>query len=93
VKPLMDKGLIKGGSLENALVVRGEQVLSKEALRFKDEFVRHKILDIVGDLALFGRPIRGTRHRDQAGPRTEYRNFAPRLQSSMRRRWPWCHRQ
>jgi UDP-3-O-[3-hydroxymyristoyl] N-acetylglucosamine deacetylase/3-hydroxyacyl-[acyl-carrier-protein] dehydratase len=59
VKPLMDKGLIKGGSLENALVVRGEQVLSKEALRFKDEFVRHKILDIVGDLALFGRSIRG----------------------------------
>jgi UDP-3-O-[3-hydroxymyristoyl] N-acetylglucosamine deacetylase/3-hydroxyacyl-[acyl-carrier-protein] dehydratase len=59
VKPLMDKGLIKGGSLENALVVRGEQVLSKEALRFKDEFVRHKMLDIVGDLALFGRPIRG----------------------------------
>lgn len=59
VKPLMDKGLIKGGSLENALVIRGEQVLSKEALRFKDEFVRHKILDIVGDLALFGRPIRG----------------------------------
>lgn len=59
VKPLMDKGLIKGGSLENALVVRGEQVLSKEALRFKDEFVRHKILDVVGDLALFGRAIRG----------------------------------
>jgi UDP-3-O-[3-hydroxymyristoyl] N-acetylglucosamine deacetylase/3-hydroxyacyl-[acyl-carrier-protein] dehydratase len=59
VKPLMEKGLIKGGSLENALVVRGEQVLSKEALRFQDEFVRHKILDVVGDLALFGRPIRG----------------------------------
>ncbi len=59
VKPLMDKGLIKGGSLENALVVRGEQVLAKEALRFRDEFVRHKVLDIVGDLALFGRPIRG----------------------------------
>src|SRR5438552_1059485 len=59
VKPLMDKGLIKGGSLENAVVIRGEQVLSKEALRFKDEFVRHKILDVVGDLALFGRPIRG----------------------------------
>ena len=59
VKPLMDKGLIKGGSLENALVVRGEQVLGKEPLRFKDEFVRHKILDIVGDLSLFGRPLRG----------------------------------
>ena len=59
VKPLMDKGLIKGGSLENAIVARGDSVLSKEPLRFADEFVRHKILDIVGDLALAGRPIRG----------------------------------
>jgi UDP-3-O-[3-hydroxymyristoyl] N-acetylglucosamine deacetylase/3-hydroxyacyl-[acyl-carrier-protein] dehydratase len=59
VKPLMDKGLIKGGSLENAVVVRGEAVLSKEPLRFKDEFVRHKILDIIGDLALFDRELRG----------------------------------
>lgn len=59
VKPLMDKGLIKGGSLENAVVIRDEQVLSKEPLRFKDEFVRHKILDIIGDLALFGRFIKG----------------------------------
>jgi UDP-3-O-[3-hydroxymyristoyl] N-acetylglucosamine deacetylase/3-hydroxyacyl-[acyl-carrier-protein] dehydratase len=59
VKPLMDKGLIKGGSLENAVVIRGEQVLSKEPLRFKEEFVRHKILDIIGDLALFGRGIKG----------------------------------
>ena len=59
VKPLMDKGLIRGGSLENAVVVRGESVLSKEPLRFKDEFVRHKILDIIGDLALFDRAIKG----------------------------------
>src|SRR5436853_2436466 len=59
VKPLMDKNLIKGGSLENAIVVRGEAVLSKEPLRFADEFVRHKILDIIGDLALAGRRIRG----------------------------------
>jgi len=59
VKPLMDKGLIKGGSLENAVVVRGESVLSKEPLRFRDEFARHKILDIIGDLALFGRAIKG----------------------------------
>src|SRR5438477_12025408 len=59
VKPLMDKNLIKGGSLENAIVVRGEAVLSKEPLRFSDEFVRHKILDIIGDLALVGRRIRG----------------------------------
>ncbi|HEY7000769.1 MAG TPA: bifunctional UDP-3-O-[3-hydroxymyristoyl] N-acetylglucosamine deacetylase/3-hydroxyacyl-ACP dehydratase [Candidatus Udaeobacter sp.] len=59
VKPLMDKNLIKGGSLENAIVVRGDAVLSKEPLRFGDEFVRHKILDIIGDLALVGRRIRG----------------------------------
>ncbi|MDQ6655377.1 MAG: UDP-3-O-acyl-N-acetylglucosamine deacetylase, partial [Verrucomicrobiota bacterium] len=59
VQQLMEKNLIKGGSLENAIVVRGDAVLSKEPLRFEDEFVRHKILDIVGDLALFGRRIRG----------------------------------
>src|SRR3989454_7345492 len=59
VQPLMEKNLIKGGSLENAIVVRGEAVLSREPLRFSDEFVRHKILDIIGDLALVGRRIRG----------------------------------
>ena len=48
VQPLMEKNLIKGGSLENAIVVRGDAVLSKEPLRFPDEFVRHKILDIIG---------------------------------------------
>src|SRR5438445_216954 len=45
--------------LDNAIVVRGEAVLSKEPLRFPDEFVRHKILDIIGDLALVGPRIRG----------------------------------
>src|SRR6476660_941765 len=59
VRHLMDKNLIKGGSLENAIVIRGDAVLSKEPLRFPDEFVRHKILDIIGDLALVGRRIRG----------------------------------
>ena len=59
VQSLMDKNLIKGGSLENAIVVRGDAVLSKEPLRFADEFVRHKILDIIGDLALIGHRIRG----------------------------------
>jgi UDP-3-O-[3-hydroxymyristoyl] N-acetylglucosamine deacetylase/3-hydroxyacyl-[acyl-carrier-protein] dehydratase len=54
VKPLLDKGLIRGGSLENAIVVRGESVMGKEPLRYPDEFVRHKILDIVGDLFLAG---------------------------------------
>ena len=59
VAPLMEKNLIKGGSLENAFVVRGDAVLSKEPLRFADEFARHKILDIIGDLALIGTRIRG----------------------------------
>jgi UDP-3-O-[3-hydroxymyristoyl] N-acetylglucosamine deacetylase / 3-hydroxyacyl-[acyl-carrier-protein] dehydratase len=59
VQALMERNLIKGGSLENAVVVRGEAVLSKEPLRFADEFVRHKILDIIGDLALVGQRIRG----------------------------------
>ncbi len=59
VQPLMEKNLIKGGSLENAIVVRGDAVLSKEPLRFQDEFVRHKILDIIGDLSLLGHRIRG----------------------------------
>ncbi|MFL6585042.1 MAG: bifunctional UDP-3-O-[3-hydroxymyristoyl] N-acetylglucosamine deacetylase/3-hydroxyacyl-ACP dehydratase [Chthoniobacterales bacterium] len=59
VEALMEKNLIKGGSLENAIVIRGDAVLSKEPMRFADEFVRHKILDIVGDLALFGRRLRG----------------------------------
>lgn len=73
VKPLMDKGLIKGGSLENAVVARGDSVLSKEPLRFPDEFVRHKILDIVGDLMLAGRRLRGhvVAIKPGHGPNTE----------------------
>ena len=59
IQPLMEKGLIKGGSLENAVVVRGDSVMSKEPMRYPDEFVRHKILDLVGDLALLGRRIKG----------------------------------
>src|SRR5436309_316883 len=47
VESLMEKNLIKGGSLENAVVVRGDAVLSKEPLRFPDEFVRHKVPDII----------------------------------------------
>jgi UDP-3-O-[3-hydroxymyristoyl] N-acetylglucosamine deacetylase/3-hydroxyacyl-[acyl-carrier-protein] dehydratase len=59
VKPLLDKGLIKGGSLESAIVIRGNEVMSKEALRFTNEFARHKALDLVGDLMLAGIRILG----------------------------------
>ncbi len=59
VKPLMDAGLIKGGSLDCAVVIKDDEILSKEALRFRDEFVRHKILDILGDVTLLGQPLQG----------------------------------
>ena len=59
IEQLLKLGKIRGGSLENAVVIKGEKILSKEPLRFKDEFVRHKILDIVGDIFLLGKPIRG----------------------------------
>jgi len=59
IEYLIKNGLIKGGSLENAVVIRDDAVLTTEPLRYQDEFVRHKILDIIGDLALVGRPIRG----------------------------------
>lgn len=51
---LIDKGLIKGGSLRNAVVIDGEAVFSKDGLFFPDEMVRHKILDLIGDLSLVG---------------------------------------
>src|SRR5204863_5474928 len=56
---LIKNGLIKGGSLENAVVIRDDAVLTTEPLRYPDEFVRHKMLDIIGDLSLLGRPVRG----------------------------------
>ncbi|MFZ2491552.1 MAG: UDP-3-O-acyl-N-acetylglucosamine deacetylase [Thermoanaerobaculia bacterium] len=58
VEKLRAAGLARGGSVENALVLDDRGVVNGP-LRFKDEFVRHKILDLVGDLALLGRPIVG----------------------------------
>lgn len=59
IEQLIKNGLIKGGSLENAVVIREDAVLTTEPLRYDNEFVRHKILDIIGDLALAGRSIKG----------------------------------
>jgi len=59
IEYLIKNGLIKGGSLENAVVIRDDAVLTTEPLRFADEFVRHKILDIMGDLFLVGRFLCG----------------------------------
>ena len=59
VDQLRAMGLALGGSLDNAVVVSGDAVLNEDGLRYKDEFVRHKILDCVGDLYLAGAPIIG----------------------------------
>ena len=59
IEYLIKNGLIRGGSLENAVVIRDDAVLTNEPLRYNEEFVRHKILDIIGDLALVGRPLTG----------------------------------
>ena len=58
IEELLKLGKIKGGSLDSAIVIKGDKIVSKEPLRFKDEFVRHKILDIVGDIVLAGMPIK-----------------------------------
>lgn len=59
VDALREAGLARGGSLDNAVVINGNKVLNGDGLRYWDEFVRHKILDCVGDLYLAGAPIIG----------------------------------
>lgn len=58
IEYLIKNGLIRGGSLENAIVIRDDAVLTAEPMRYREEFVRHKILDIIGDLSLVGAPLR-----------------------------------
>ncbi|HEV2419505.1 MAG TPA: UDP-3-O-acyl-N-acetylglucosamine deacetylase [Terriglobia bacterium] len=59
VEPLRQAGLVRGGSLENAIVLAPGGVMNAEGLRFADEFCRHKMLDLIGDLALLGHPVAG----------------------------------
>ncbi|MFO1440437.1 MAG: bifunctional UDP-3-O-[3-hydroxymyristoyl] N-acetylglucosamine deacetylase/3-hydroxyacyl-ACP dehydratase [Verrucomicrobiaceae bacterium] len=86
IAPLMEKGLIKGGTLEAAIVIRGDSLLSKQPLRFTNEFVRHKILDIVGDLTLSGRRITGhvIAVRPGHGPNTELARAIVKQYETMR---------
>jgi UDP-3-O-[3-hydroxymyristoyl] N-acetylglucosamine deacetylase/3-hydroxyacyl-[acyl-carrier-protein] dehydratase len=58
IEELLKLGKIRGGSLDCAVVIKGDKIMSKEPLRFKDEFVRHKILDIIGDVSLLGLPLK-----------------------------------
>lgn len=72
VEALRQAGLARGGSLDNAVVIGDDGVLNPEGLRFVDEQVRHKILDLIGDLALVGRPVLGriSAHRSGHGLHT-----------------------
>lgn len=58
IEELINLGKIKGGTLDSAIVIKGDKILSKEPLRYKEEFVRHKILDIIGDIVLLGMPLK-----------------------------------
>jgi len=70
VNRMQAAGLARGGSLDNAIVISGDQVLNKEGLRYGDEFVRHKVLDALGDLYLAGGPILGHFHGVRSGHAT-----------------------
>ncbi len=67
VELLRSKGLALGGSMDNAIVLDEKNILNPNGLRYKDEFIRHKILDAVGDIATLGQPIRGFLKLEKAG--------------------------
>ncbi len=67
VEALWARGLGKGGSLENTVVLTEDDILNESGLRFEDEFVRHKVLDLLGDLALLGVPILGHLIAERSG--------------------------
>ena len=67
VESLRQRGLALGGSLDNAIVLDEERVLNPEGLRFSDEFVRHKVLDFIGDISLAGNKILGSFFTSSSG--------------------------
>ncbi len=67
VEDLKDSGFALGGGLENAVVIDEQGVLNSEGLRFADEFIRHKLLDAIGDLYLIGRPLLGAFSAHKSG--------------------------
>ena len=67
VEDLRDSGLALGGGLDNAVVLDEYRVLNAEGLRFADEFIRHKLLDAIGDLYLLGRPLLGAFSAHKSG--------------------------
>ena len=81
VERLWAAGLALGASLENTVAIGDDRIINREGLRYADEFVRHKALDAVGDLALAGAPILGAYHSRRGGHRLN----TPRAQGAVRR--------
>ncbi len=82
VEKLQAGGLIRGGSLENAIVLTETGMLNDTSLRFRDEFVRHKTLDLLGDFALIGQPVLGSLIANRAGHALHTRFVAELLEST-----------
>ena len=82
VEKLQAGGLIRGGSLENAIVLTEKGMLNDTSLRFPDEFVRHKTLDLLGDFALIGQPVLGSLVANRAGHALHTRFVAELLEST-----------
>ena len=82
VEALQAAGLVRGGSLENAIVLTETGMLNETSLRFPDEFVRHKILDLLGDFALIGQPVLGRLTANRAGHALHTRFVAELLAST-----------
>ncbi len=87
VASLRAMGLARGGSLDNAVVISGENILNEDGLRFDDEFVRHKVLDLVGDLYLAGAPILGHARARRTGHR--HNNALLHALFATPRAWRW----
>jgi len=82
VEALQAAGLVRGGSLENAIVLTEGGMLNETSLRYPDEFVRHKILDLLGDFALIGQHVLGRLTANRAGHALHTRFVAQLLEST-----------
>ena len=82
VQTLWQNGLARGGNLDNTVVLDEERVLNRDGTRWPDEFVRHKVLDLIGDLALLGMPLEGHIHVERGGHALHQRFLAELLASS-----------
>ena len=82
VEALQAAGLVRGGTLENAIVLTETGMLNETSLRYPDEFVRHKILDLLGDFALIGQQVLGRLTANRAGHALHTRFVASLLDST-----------